>query len=148
MNQALLSMWSHVNSENLHQNPITMVGSDFRQEHHVLLSYIEYYNGARTHLSPNKDAPIPRAVQAAGRILPRQFSADYTITMVGFDFRQGQHIYSWFQSSELEFVANSLGQLFQYLVVFFQQTTKRLSWHNFYPLKPLHIRYADLCQPI
>ena len=38
---------------------------------HVLLSYLEYYNEARTHLSLNKDAPIPRAVQAAGRILCR-----------------------------------------------------------------------------
>jgi hypothetical protein len=26
-----------------------------------------YYNGARTHLSLNKDAPVPRAVQAIGR---------------------------------------------------------------------------------
>jgi hypothetical protein len=29
-----------------------------------------YYNSARTHLSLNKDAPLPRAVQAIGRILP------------------------------------------------------------------------------
>jgi transposase InsO family protein len=29
-----------------------------------------YYNSARTHLSLNKDAPLPRAVQAVGRILP------------------------------------------------------------------------------
>jgi hypothetical protein len=29
-----------------------------------------YHNGARTHLSLNKDAPISRAVQAVGRILP------------------------------------------------------------------------------
>jgi hypothetical protein len=29
-----------------------------------------YYNGARTHLSLNKDAPVPRAVQGIGRILP------------------------------------------------------------------------------
>src|SRR5580704_7966709 len=35
---------------------------------HMLLSYLAYYNGARTHLSLNKDAPVPRAVQAAGRI--------------------------------------------------------------------------------
>jgi len=37
----------------------------------VLLSYMEYFNEARTHLSLNKDAPIPRAVQAAGRVLCR-----------------------------------------------------------------------------
>jgi hypothetical protein len=48
---------------------------------------MEYYNGARTHLSLNKDAPVPRAVQAVGRIVRHQFSADYTISMLGFDFR-------------------------------------------------------------
>jgi transposase InsO family protein len=36
----------------------------------ILLSYMTYYNGARTHLSLNKVAPIPRGVQAVGRILP------------------------------------------------------------------------------
>src|SRR5208337_4477199 len=35
---------------------------------HVLLSYMHYYNSARTHLSLNKDAPLPRPVQAEGRI--------------------------------------------------------------------------------
>jgi integrase-like protein len=39
-----------------------------RHLRHMLLSYLAYYNGARTHLSLNKDAPVPRAVQAAGRI--------------------------------------------------------------------------------
>ena len=42
-----------------------------RHLRHVLLSYMKYFNEARTHLSLNKDAPIPRAVQAAGRILCR-----------------------------------------------------------------------------
>jgi transposase InsO family protein len=41
-----------------------------RHLHHILLSYMQYYNGARTHLSLKKDAPISRAVQAVGRILP------------------------------------------------------------------------------
>ena len=41
-----------------------------RHLRHLLLSYMAYYNGARTHLSLNKDAPVPRAVQAIGRILP------------------------------------------------------------------------------
>ena len=36
----------------------------------VLRAYAEYYNGTRTHLSLAKDAPIPRAVQDVGRILP------------------------------------------------------------------------------
>jgi len=40
-----------------------------RHLRHVLLSYMQYYNRARTHLSLNKDAPVPRAVQTAGRIL-------------------------------------------------------------------------------
>jgi transposase InsO family protein len=40
-----------------------------RHLRHVLLSYMQYYNGARTHLSLNKDTPVLRAVQAVGRIL-------------------------------------------------------------------------------
>ena len=36
----------------------------------VLNSYMLYYNGSRTHLALSKDAPIARAVQAFGRILP------------------------------------------------------------------------------
>ena len=42
-----------------------------RHLRHILISYMEYYNVARTHLSLNKDAPVSRAVQAAGRIFPR-----------------------------------------------------------------------------
>jgi transposase InsO family protein len=68
------SRWRHGHAERL-------IGSIRRQclEHvvifselhlrHVLLSYVEYYNGARTHLSLNKDTPTPRAVQAVERIL-------------------------------------------------------------------------------
>ena len=41
-----------------------------RHLRYLLLSYMAYYNSARTHLSPNKDAPLPRVVQAIGRILP------------------------------------------------------------------------------
>src|SRR4030088_2169898 len=36
----------------------------------ILLSYMSYYNQARTHLSVNKDAPSPRTVHAVGRIVP------------------------------------------------------------------------------
>ena len=36
---------------------------------HILLSYLNYYNTLRTHLSLGKDAPVPRAVQALGRIV-------------------------------------------------------------------------------
>ena len=42
-----------------------------RHLRHVLLSYMSYYNGTRTHLSLNKDAPISRAAETAGRIISR-----------------------------------------------------------------------------
>src|SRR3954451_7091656 len=35
----------------------------------LLRSYMTYYNEARTHLSLNKDPPVPRKVQSMGRIL-------------------------------------------------------------------------------
>ncbi|MGY3609156.1 MULTISPECIES: integrase core domain-containing protein [unclassified Bradyrhizobium] len=37
----------------------------------ILKSYAHYYNGTRTHLSLNKDAPMSRSAEAAGRILCR-----------------------------------------------------------------------------
>jgi hypothetical protein len=37
----------------------------------VLLSYMDHHDETRTHLSLNKDAPISRAAEAAGRILCR-----------------------------------------------------------------------------
>jgi Integrase core domain len=37
----------------------------------MVLSYTGYYSGTRTHLSLNKDAPIPRAAENAGRIICR-----------------------------------------------------------------------------
>jgi transposase InsO family protein len=42
-----------------------------RHLRHQLLSYMKYYNGARTHLSLEKDAPVSRAVERAGQILYR-----------------------------------------------------------------------------
>ena len=42
-----------------------------RHLRHLLLSYMKYYNGARTHLSLEKDAPVSRAVDRAGHILCR-----------------------------------------------------------------------------
>ena len=38
-----------------------------RHLRHLLKSYQKYYNEARTHLSLQKDAPIPRAVQTVGQ---------------------------------------------------------------------------------
>lgn len=40
-----------------------------RHLRHVLLSYKDYYNATRTHLSLNKDAPMSRAAETAGRII-------------------------------------------------------------------------------
>jgi transposase InsO family protein len=40
-----------------------------RHLRHILLSYMKYYNEIRTHLSLNKDAPVPRANEAVGDIL-------------------------------------------------------------------------------
>ena len=40
-----------------------------RHLRHLLRSYLAYYNETRTHLSLNKDAPISRAIEAAGRIV-------------------------------------------------------------------------------
>jgi transposase InsO family protein len=40
-----------------------------RHLRHLLLVYKNYYNVTRTHLSLNKDAPSPRAVQATGHII-------------------------------------------------------------------------------
>src|SRR6202043_2182187 len=42
-----------------------------REERSCGRSQISLYNGTRTHLSLNKDAPISRAAEAAGRILSR-----------------------------------------------------------------------------
>jgi transposase InsO family protein len=42
-----------------------------RHLRHVLLSYMDYYNGTFTHLSLNKDAPISHAAKAVGRIISR-----------------------------------------------------------------------------
>jgi transposase InsO family protein len=40
-----------------------------RHLRHVLLLYKDYYNATRTHLSLNKDAPMSRAAETAGRII-------------------------------------------------------------------------------
>jgi len=42
-----------------------------RHLRHVLLSYMKYYNEIRTHLSLEKDAPVPRATVTGGNILYR-----------------------------------------------------------------------------
>jgi transposase InsO family protein len=59
------SPWQNGHAERL-------IGSIRRERHlhHLLRSYTEYYNAVRTHLSLAKDAPISRAVQDVGTILP------------------------------------------------------------------------------
>jgi Integrase core domain len=42
-----------------------------RHLRHLLLCYMKYYKGARTHLSLEKEAPVSRAVDRAGHILCR-----------------------------------------------------------------------------
>jgi transposase InsO family protein len=42
-----------------------------RHLRHLLSSYMTYCNEARTHLSLDKDAPIPRKVQGVGRIFAK-----------------------------------------------------------------------------
>jgi transposase InsO family protein len=44
----------------------------FGQAHlrRILTNYAAYFNGVRTHLALGKDAPVSRAVQSAGRIVP------------------------------------------------------------------------------
>jgi transposase InsO family protein len=41
-----------------------------RHLRHVLRSYAQYHNSARTHLSLAKDSPLTRSVQTVGSILP------------------------------------------------------------------------------
>src|SRR5436305_364699 len=40
-----------------------------RHLRHLLLSYMTYHNEARTHLSLNNDAPVPRQIHSVGRII-------------------------------------------------------------------------------
>ena len=42
-----------------------------RHLRHLLGSYLTYYNGTRTHLSLDKDAPISRVIETVGRIIGR-----------------------------------------------------------------------------
>ena len=57
-----------------------------------VLSYMNYYNEARTHLSLEKDSPVSRNVQRAGHILflCRPVLAGCITYIFGFDMRQAQ----------------------------------------------------------
>jgi transposase InsO family protein len=58
-----------------------------RHLRHVLLSYMSYYNSTRTHLSLNKDAPMSRGAEPAGRLLCHPILGGLIINMFGFDMR-------------------------------------------------------------
>jgi transposase InsO family protein len=62
-----------------------------RHLRHLLKSYQRYYNEVRTHLSLQKDAPIPRNVQSAGRVIlvPLLGGLHHQYVRV-LSFRQGQ----------------------------------------------------------
>ena len=49
-----------------------MSGASRASSSHVLLSCMTYHNEARTHLSLDKDAPIPREIQGVGRIFAKR----------------------------------------------------------------------------
>ncbi|WP_425905365.1 integrase core domain-containing protein [Nitrobacter sp. TKz-YC02] len=61
----------------------------FSERHlrHLLLSYMKYYNGARTHLSLEKIHRSRAPSIATGTIFVVQPWADCTINMSGFDMR-------------------------------------------------------------
>ena len=68
------SPWQNAYAERLigsirreHLDHVVVFGE--RHLRHVLLSYMNYYNETRTHLSLDKDEPQSRTDQGAGRIL-------------------------------------------------------------------------------
>jgi hypothetical protein len=48
---------------------------------------MSYYNSTRTHLSLNKDAPMSRADETAGRIICHPILGGCIINIPGFDLR-------------------------------------------------------------
>lgn len=62
-----------------------------RHLRHVLLSYMNYYNETRTHLSLDKDAPLSRTVfRGQGVFFAFQSWAGCITNIFGFDLRQAQ----------------------------------------------------------
>jgi hypothetical protein len=58
---------------------------------HLLLSYMKYYNEARTHLSLEKDAPVSRApFSALDTFFAVRSWVECITSMSGFDLRQAQ----------------------------------------------------------
>src|SRR6478735_11675448 len=59
-----------------------------RHLRHVLLSYMNYYNETRTHLSLDKDAPLSRRFRGQGVFFAFQSWAGCITNIFGFDLRQ------------------------------------------------------------
>jgi transposase InsO family protein len=59
-----------------------------RHLRHVLLSYMNYYNETRTHLSLDKDSPHRVLLRGQGVFFAAQSSADCITNTSGFDLRQ------------------------------------------------------------
>ena len=56
-----------------------------RHLRHVLLSYMHYYNGTRTHLSLNKDYHVRRG--GGAHSMPSDPGVDCITNMLGLDLR-------------------------------------------------------------
>jgi hypothetical protein len=67
-----------------------IIAAGERHLRHALLSYMKYYNEARTLLSLNKDAPAPRVVERAGHILCRPVLGGLHHRYVRIDLRRAQ----------------------------------------------------------
>jgi hypothetical protein len=65
--QALLDRADLIAPERLTEDDHIVI---FRERHlrHILLSYRDYYSGARTHLALRKDVPMSRAILSIGAI--------------------------------------------------------------------------------
>jgi hypothetical protein len=61
-----------------------------RHLRHVLLSYMDYCNGTRPHLSLSKDAPMSHAAETAGRIIRRPILGR-TASSIWPDLIKGRH---------------------------------------------------------
>ena len=64
-----------------------------RHLRHVLRSYTEYYNVARTDLSQSRTLRYPEPSMQSEELYPCRSSADGITIMPGSDFRQGQRPY-------------------------------------------------------
>jgi len=73
----------------IRRRPLSLVvGIGASAGDHVLLSYLNYYNETRTHLSLDKDAPLSRRFRGQGVFFAFQSWAGCITNIFGFDLRQ------------------------------------------------------------